>query len=98
MLELKGLIGELKRAPLAAICGLLIFAVAFLGSTVLGQHKKIEANERECRVEALRCTEARLEAVRDCAAKIDSIRLREIDKTERQIAELNNIIKKMKKR
>lgn len=96
MLDIKLLIEGFRKQPLPVFLGLLVFAVAFLGSMVVSQHRIIETNERECSERVLMCIETRIKSDLKWAQKVDSIRIVEMWKTDRQIDVFNALIKKMK--
>lgn len=76
--DIRVLIGELKKNPLATICGLLIACVGGLVMHVVSEQKKHETTTERNQAKIQELTGKILEVERNWAEKLDEVRIQEI--------------------
>lgn len=88
--DIRILIGELKKNPLATICGLLIASVIVLVWHIVAQDKKAEIREEHLQVKIQELNGKLLVSEREWAKKYDELRIE-------QIAEIRQALEKQTK-
>lgn len=99
MLEIFRAIADgFKKYPLPTVCAILIGAVGHLWINNDSLRNRLEAKDATNLIEIRKCIEVQILQERKCNALIDSILRAELRKTENQIKEMEQIMKKAKKR
>ena len=99
MLEIyRAVIEGMRKYPLATVCAILIYVVGHLWINNDSLRNKIEAKDAENLDNVRKCSERELAQERKCNSVIDSILRAELRKTEAMNKEMEQIIKKNKKK
>lgn len=88
--DIRPIIGELKKNPMATICGLLIATVVSLGMYIVSLQKKHETKEERLEAKIQDLNGKLLIQEREFSGKFDEIRLQ-------QIEELRNALERQTK-
>ena len=95
--QFKFVVDGLVKKPLQMICGLLIAAVIYLWIEIAAFRKSDDAKGDFYRSAILKCAEEKIQMQQDFAKQVDSIREKELRKTEEQIRVLNEFLKQKKR-
>ena len=99
MLEMyRAILEGLRKYPLATVCAILLGVVGHLWLNNDSLRNKIEAKDAENLDNVRKCSERELAQERKCNSVIDSILRAELRKTEALNKEMEQIIKKVKKK
>lgn len=91
------IIGQFRRNPLPAICGLLVGAVIFLWLQLNSEREAIDKKGQQYEEKVVKCAEEKVAMQRDFNVKTDSILRVELRKTEQQNKEMQEVINLLKK-
>lgn len=94
----RAILEGLRKYPLATVCAILLGVVGHLWLNNDALRNKIEAKDAENLDNVRKCSEREIAQERKCAAIVDSILRAELRKTEAQRLELEQIMKKAKRR
>ena len=99
MLEMyRAILEGLRKYPLSTVCAILLGVVGHLWINNDSLRNKIEAKDAENLDNVKKCSERELAQERKCNSVIDSILRAELRKTESMNKEMEQIIKKNKKK
>ena len=88
----------MRKYPLATVCAILIYVVGHLWINNDALRNRIEAKDAENLDTVRKCAEREIAQERKCNSVIDSILRAELRKTEALNKEMEQIIKKVKKK
>ena len=89
--EIKFLIGELKKNPLATVCGLLIASVVFLVLYIISQEKKWDEKEVKYQAAIQNLQDKLLTTERFWYDKFEAVRVQQIQEVKDALERQNRI-------
>jgi len=91
------IIGQFRRNPLPAICGLLVGAIIFLWLELKAERETVDLKSIQYQEKIIECANQKVAMQREFNAATDSIRRLELRKTEQQNKEMQEVINLLKK-
>lgn len=97
MLGFNDLLKGFKENFSAAMAAAMVLAIIALSGYIISLHAKLDRIGAERLQAQIDCARAVLDCEKACRALTDSLKREELNKTQKQVDELNQVLKQLKK-